>query len=108
MLIINIQAIVMSLPTVESSFATHTTKGIQGFNHPDYPVLRVAAEVLNATESFLWVCSTYRARCMSLILVISSVIFVDRVWLTALMFLSTQKLDCSVSHCIAYVYVYSC
>lgn len=45
----------MSLPTIESSYVTHTTKGIQGFDHPDYPVIRVALEVLNATESFLWV-----------------------------------------------------
>jgi Zn-dependent M16 (insulinase) family peptidase len=45
----------MSLPTIESSFVTHTTNGIAGFKHPDYPVLRVAVEVLNATESYLWV-----------------------------------------------------
>lgn len=45
----------MSLPTIESSYVTHTTKGIEGFNHPDYPVFRVALEVLNATESYLWV-----------------------------------------------------
>ena len=45
----------MSLPTIESSYATLTTKSIQGFDHPDYPVVRVAAEILNATESFLWV-----------------------------------------------------
>jgi len=44
----------MSLPTIESSYVTHTTKGIEGFNHPDYPTLRVALEVLNATESYLW------------------------------------------------------
>ena len=49
------QAIVMSLPTIESSFVTHTTKGIQGFNHPEYPAVRLAMEVLNATESYLWV-----------------------------------------------------
>ncbi|GLB36235.1 putative insulinase (Peptidase family M16) [Lyophyllum shimeji] len=48
------KGIVMSLPTIESSYVTHTTKGIQGFDHPDYPVLRVTLEVLNATESFLW------------------------------------------------------
>ncbi|EDR15625.1 uncharacterized protein LACBIDRAFT_300739 [Laccaria bicolor S238N-H82] len=48
------KAIIMSLPTIESSYVTHTTKGIEGFNHPDYPVLRVALEVLNATESYLW------------------------------------------------------
>ena len=34
-------------------------KGIQGFEHPDYPALRVAVEVLSATESFLWVCISY-------------------------------------------------
>ncbi|KAK2461846.1 hypothetical protein APHAL10511_006309 [Amanita phalloides] len=48
------KAIVMSLPTIESSFVSHTTRGITGFQHPDYPVLRVAVEVLNATESYLW------------------------------------------------------
>ncbi|EPQ60716.1 hypothetical protein GLOTRDRAFT_30984 [Gloeophyllum trabeum ATCC 11539] len=48
------KAVVVSLPTIESSFVTHTTKGIQGFAHPEYPALRVASEVLNATESYLW------------------------------------------------------
>ncbi|KAF7436910.1 hypothetical protein PC9H_003744 [Pleurotus ostreatus] len=48
------KAVVMSLPTVESSYVMHTTKGIQGFDHPEYPVIRVALEVLNATEGFLW------------------------------------------------------
>lgn len=50
-----LQAVVMSLPTVESSYVMHTTKGIHGFDHPEYPVIRVALEVLNATEGFLWV-----------------------------------------------------
>lgn len=45
----------MSLPTIESSFVTHITKGIQGFNNPKYPAIRLALEVLNATESYLWV-----------------------------------------------------
>ena len=45
----------MSLPTIESSFVTHTTRGIQGFNHTEYPAIRLALEVLNATESYLWV-----------------------------------------------------
>jgi hypothetical protein len=49
------QAVVVTLPTIESSFVNHVGKGIQGFDHPDYPALRVAAEVLSATESFLWV-----------------------------------------------------
>jgi len=48
------KAAVMSLPTIESSFVTHTAKGIQGFDHPEYPAIRVALEVLNATESYLW------------------------------------------------------
>ncbi|KAH6917298.1 cytoplasmic protein [Coprinopsis sp. MPI-PUGE-AT-0042] len=48
------KAVVMSLPTIESSFVTHSAKGIQGFDHADYPALRLAAEVLNATESYLW------------------------------------------------------
>lgn len=49
------QAIVVTLPTIESSFVNHVGKGIQGISHPDYPALRVASEVLSATESFLWV-----------------------------------------------------
>lgn len=49
-----IEAIVMSLPTIESSFVRHTTKGIQGFDHAEYPVIRLAVEILNATEGYLW------------------------------------------------------
>lgn len=49
------KAIVMSLPTIESSYVTHSTKAIKGFNHPEYAAFRVALEVLNATESYLWV-----------------------------------------------------
>ncbi|KAF9229385.1 hypothetical protein BS17DRAFT_771387 [Gyrodon lividus] len=48
------KATVVSLPTIESSYVNHTTKGIQGFNHPEFPALRVTLEVLNATESYLW------------------------------------------------------
>ncbi|KAI9060189.1 hypothetical protein FKP32DRAFT_1595582 [Trametes sanguinea] len=48
------RAVVVSLPTIESAFVTHTAKGIQGWSHPEYPAMRVAVEVLNATESFLW------------------------------------------------------
>jgi Zn-dependent M16 (insulinase) family peptidase len=42
------------MPTIESSYAMHTTQGVVGFDHPDYPALRLACEVLDATESFLW------------------------------------------------------
>ena len=49
------QAVVVSLPTIESSYSSHITKGIQGFTHVERPALVVAAEILNATESFLWV-----------------------------------------------------
>jgi hypothetical protein len=45
----------MGLPTIESSYVCHTTRSIRGFGHPEYPALRVALEVLNATESYLWV-----------------------------------------------------
>jgi hypothetical protein len=44
----------MSLPTIESSWARSTTKCIQGFDHAEYPVMRVALEVLNAAEGYLW------------------------------------------------------
>ncbi|KAF5390191.1 hypothetical protein D9757_002846 [Collybiopsis confluens] len=48
------KAIVMSLATIESSFVTHSTQGIKGFDHPLRPAFSVALEVLNATESYLW------------------------------------------------------
>ncbi|CAK5280254.1 unnamed protein product [Mycena citricolor] len=48
------KAVVMSLPTIESTFSTHSAKAISGFNHPEYPAFRIALEVLNATESYLW------------------------------------------------------
>ena len=58
---------VVSLPTIESSFAIHTTKSISGYQHPDYPALRVACEVLDGTESFLWVSTVYPIMLLSLI-----------------------------------------
>jgi hypothetical protein len=45
----------MGMATVESAFVVITTKGICGYNHPDFPALRVTLEVLDATESYLWV-----------------------------------------------------
>jgi len=44
----------MGLSTTESSFTIHTTKGIQGFDHAEYPVIRLALQILNATD-YLWV-----------------------------------------------------
>ena len=35
---------------------SHTSRGVLGFDHPDVPALRVTLNVMNATESYLWVC----------------------------------------------------
>ncbi|KDQ07886.1 hypothetical protein BOTBODRAFT_180345 [Botryobasidium botryosum FD-172 SS1] len=43
---LKILAVVITRPTIESSFAVHSTKSIPEFNHPEHPVLRVAIEVL--------------------------------------------------------------
>lgn len=48
------KALVVSLPTIESSFVYHTSRGIRGFDHPDLPALRITLSVMNATESYLW------------------------------------------------------
>lgn len=48
------KAIVINMPSIESSFAYHVARGPQGFNHPDRPALTVAVSVLNAMESYLW------------------------------------------------------
>jgi hypothetical protein len=45
----------MELPTIESSYVMHSTTAISGFYRPEYPAIRVTMEVLNATESYLWV-----------------------------------------------------
>lgn len=49
------KAVVVSLPTIESTFSMHTSKTIKGFKHPEFPALRLAIEVMSATESYLWV-----------------------------------------------------
>lgn len=52
----------------------HTSRGIQGFDHPDLPALRITLAVMNATESYLWVCPLDREAVHShLIDVISAV-----------------------------------
>jgi len=48
------QAIVMGLSTIGSSWTFHSTKGIQGFDHAEYPATRLAVEVLNAMEGYLF------------------------------------------------------
>lgn len=48
------KAVVMKLPTIESSYVMHSTQAISGFDRPEYPAIRVTMEVLNATESYLW------------------------------------------------------
>ncbi|EKM83806.1 hypothetical protein AGABI1DRAFT_124130 [Agaricus bisporus var. burnettii JB137-S8] len=48
------KAVVMKLPTIESSYVMHSTKVIAGFGREEYPAIRVAMEVLNATEGYLW------------------------------------------------------
>lgn len=48
------KAVIVSLPTIESSFAIHAARAFTGFQHADYPALLMALEVLDGTESFLW------------------------------------------------------
>ena len=53
------KAVVLSLPSIESSFVSYYARGLTGFSESDYPALRIAAEVLNATEGYLWVRVVY-------------------------------------------------
>ncbi|MBW0485783.1 hypothetical protein O181_025498 [Austropuccinia psidii MF-1] len=48
------KAIVMSMTSIESSYACHFARGPQGLDHPDYAALSVAISVLNAMEGYLW------------------------------------------------------
>lgn len=42
------------MPSIESSFSYHATKGPEGYLHPDRAALSVVTSVMNALESFLW------------------------------------------------------
>jgi hypothetical protein len=102
-LIHSIQAIVMGLSTIESSFVSLTANGIQGFDHAEFPVIWLALEILNATEGYLWVglCSQLRLTVISSIIysVTSAVLdsHMERlcIW--------TLKQVCCNSHCTEYV-----
>lgn len=50
----------INLANTESFHAEHTTKTILGFDHPNYIALRLAIEVLNAKDGYLWVCLLFR------------------------------------------------
>ena len=94
------QAVVVSLPSIESAFVTHTAKGIKGWTHRDYAPMRVACEVLNQTESFLWVRMPFRGiRCFCSLS--SSGTSEVRVLRTARTLEWTLKLVTSHSPCIA-------
>ena len=93
----------MSLSTIETSYSTHTTKCVRSFDHADIPVIRLASEVLNAAEGFLWVrCAHLQCACLPLLAILSD-IFGDLASLMVPSYPSTPKPDNLVSHCIAYV-----
>ncbi|CAO1622067.1 unnamed protein product [Parajaminaea phylloscopi] len=46
--------LICPLPTVESSYAVFTAKGLPDYEHPDNAALVVVLAVLNALESVLW------------------------------------------------------
>ncbi|KZW02722.1 hypothetical protein EXIGLDRAFT_732962 [Exidia glandulosa HHB12029] len=48
------KAVVVTMPTIESTFSTFATKSINSWEHEDLAALSVAIEVMNALESFLW------------------------------------------------------
>lgn len=48
------KGLICSLPTIESSYAVFTAKGISDFDHPDNAALVATIAMLNALESFLW------------------------------------------------------
>ncbi|WFD34838.1 hypothetical protein MCUN1_001682 [Malassezia cuniculi] len=48
------RAALCTLPTIESSFAVFSARGITDYLHEDYAALVVTIAILNAMESFLW------------------------------------------------------
>ncbi|WFD29887.1 hypothetical protein MSPP1_000901 [Malassezia sp. CBS 17886] len=49
-----VQGRICALPTIESSYAVFTARGIRDYCDADYAALVVTITVLNAMESFLW------------------------------------------------------
>lgn len=48
------QGVITPLPTIESSYAVFTAKGLDSYTHPDNAALVVCIAWLNAMESILW------------------------------------------------------
>lgn len=48
-------AVIVSLPTIDSAFAVFSTRGPDSFDHPDLPAVMVAEAYLGAVEGPLWV-----------------------------------------------------
>ncbi|EJU02584.1 hypothetical protein DACRYDRAFT_21645 [Dacryopinax primogenitus] len=48
------KGVVVTIPSIESSYSIHSTKSLPSWDHPDYAAMRVAVEVLEGMESFLW------------------------------------------------------
>lgn len=46
--------VLVPMGAIEGSYSVHYAKGPAGWSHPDLPALRLAAAVLNASESYLW------------------------------------------------------
>ena len=97
------RAVVVSLPTIESAYVTHTAKALQGYSHPEYPAMRVAIEVLNATESYLWVRGGRLADTICCLTACCRGTFVVLGWLTALTVGWTSRPASLASRCTGYV-----
>ena len=47
-------AYIIPMPTEDSSYSLHNAKGLDSYNHPQYPALTVALAYLDAVEGPLW------------------------------------------------------
>lgn len=50
-----LQAVVVSMASIEGSYASVYGKGPVGWEHGDLAAVKLAAGVLNALESYFWV-----------------------------------------------------
>jgi hypothetical protein len=50
-----LQAVIVSLANVESSFTTHIALGALGYSNTEVPALLVALDVLSGAELYFWV-----------------------------------------------------
>jgi hypothetical protein len=96
-LIFVIQAVLVSMPSIEGSFGVAYGKGPHGWDSEEVAACKLAAGVLNALESYFWVSRDRQSSPLRIKLTLRMRYprntFVVRDWLTGLQLMLMKNLD---------------